>query len=227
MDQNRHRSRKARVFDFWYFWHDLFKFFGLIPGLIWLRPRRIYQSPEARKHIRGGAILAVNHIGFADPIYACYALWYRRQHFVATKELFRWRVTNRLFHMFRCIEIDRDNFGMDTFRDITDYLKEGRVVTIYPEGHINTAGEAAGMAAFKSGVVMMALRSRKPIVPLYVRPAAKWWQRTTFVFGDPIDICAEHGTVPSLDVIQEIAGSLRDREQELALLIPVKKGTKA
>lgn len=211
------KRNKAKLIDFEYILFDIGKIPVIIPGLIWLRPKWTYENDAAKRRIRGGAILMVNHSGFTDPILAQFAVWYRRQHFVAAKELFEGKVRNKLFHIFHCIEVDRENFNIGTFRSITDHLDGGKIVTIYPEGHINMSEGAVD--AFKSGVVMMALRSGKPIVPVYTKAPAKIWNRAVFCIGQPVNLREEYGPMPTMDEIREISERLRKKELELEKII--------
>ena len=210
-------KKKARLIDFRYFLFDIGKFFAILPGLIWLRPKWMFENEKAKKKIRGPAILMYNHAGYTDPILAQFAVWYRRQHFVATKELFRGKFMNWLFNVFHCIEIDRTNFNFSTFREITDHLDGGRVVSIFPEGHINFEDDT--VKAFKSGVVMMALRSGSPIVPVYMKQPKSWKERALFVIGEPISLREQYGALPSVDTINKISEDLRIREIELGELV--------
>ena len=207
---------KARVIDFRYFLYDFGKLNAIIPGLVWLRPKWIYENKAARKRIRGSAILMMNHAGFTDPILAQFAVWYRRQHFVATKELFRGKFLNWLFNVFHCIEVDRTNFNFNTFRDITDHLDDGKVVSIFPEGHINF--EDSSVTPFKSGVVMMALRSGRPIVPVYMKQPKSIRERAKFVIGEPIYLSEKYGALPSVYTMNRISEDLRKKEIELGEL---------
>ncbi len=52
------------------------------PGLLWFRPKIIYENENAKKKIRGGALLISNHIGLFDPMYLMMAIWYRRHRFI-------------------------------------------------------------------------------------------------------------------------------------------------
>ena len=207
---------KSHIIDPRYIVHDFGKLTAAPLGLLWLRPRWIYENAAAKKRIRGGALLMFNHTGFIDPILDQIAVWYRRHHFVATKELFR-RGRGWLFRQFGCIEVDRENFNLSTFREVTDHLRAGNIVSIYPEGRINTDGED-GVAVFKSGMVMMALRSGVPVVPVYVRPPKRFYNRAVFIIGEPIDLASRYGRLPSVDTVERISADLRDKELELQRL---------
>ena len=204
------KKQRAKLFSPRYLVHDFVKITAA-PGLLWLRPRWIYENKAARKRIRGGALLISNHYGFFDPIYLMFAVWYRRHHFVCGQEFFdskfRW-----LFKHFLCIPIDRSNVNVASMRQITDELKAGSLVSIFPEGHINDG--SGNMAEFKSGMVLLAMQGKAPIVLVYVRPKAHWYNRVTFVIGEPIDIMKD-GRRPSLSEIDGIAKTLQAKEEEL------------
>lgn len=204
---------KAKLFDKDYFLFDFGKLFAMPSAYAYLKPKWKYENEAAKKRIRGGALFMMNHTGMMDPVLAQIAVWYRRQHFVATTELFDTKFKRRMFNNFHCIEIDRNNLSFAMFRQIDDYLKGGKVVTIYPEGHINFDDDS--IKAFKSGVVMMALRSGKPIVPVYARQPKNIFGRAIFVIGEPINLAEKYGKLPSFDIIEQISNDLREKLIEL------------
>ena len=216
---NEKPNPEAKLFSLRYLFYDFVKLTAALPGLIWFRPKWIYESPAARKRVRGGCLLIANHDGFFDPICVMLAVWYRRHHFVCDKIFFtgkkRW-----LFARFLCIPVDRENVGMDSLRTIAGELKSGSLVSMFPEGHIAQAEESAGggLAAFKSGMVLMALQGKAPILPVYCRPRPHFWNRLRIVIGEPIDIIERYGLRPSLSQIERIAEELRGKEQELVVL---------
>lgn len=198
-----------------YFFYDFVKITAAIPGLLWFRPKRIYVNEKAKKKIKGGALLISNHSTNIDPIILMFAVYYRRHHFIATKEVFDTKIKRFLFENFHCIEIDRDNFGMNIFRNIIDLLKSGKLVVMFPEGHVTKAEE---VQKFKSGMVLMAVSSKKPIVPVYIKVRKSIWHRQCIVFGEPINPVEVLGTMPSLADMDRIADILREKEIELKLI---------
>ena len=144
-----------------------------------------------------------------------FAIHYRRHHFIATKELFDGKVKRFLFtKAFHCIEIDRDNFNMATFRKIVDVLKQGKIVSMFPEGHICKEQENA---AFKSGMVLMALQSGCSIVPVYIKKREHFWQRQVAVIGEPVTVKSESGI--KVQQISEKTQYLFKIEKELENLV--------
>lgn len=201
--------------SFDYLLYDIIGATAALPGLLWFRTKRIYASEKAKEKIRGGALVISNHVGFFDPIYLMFAIHYRRHHFIATKELFDGKVKRFLFtKAFHCIEIDRDNFNMATFRKIVDVLKQGKIVSMFPEGHICKEQENA---AFKSGMVLMALQSGCSIVPVYIKKREHFWQRQVAVIGEPVMVKSEIGI--KVQQISEKTQYLFKIEKELENLV--------
>ena len=212
---NKEIAKKPKLFSFRYLFYDFVKVTAALPGLLWFRPKWIYETPAAKKRLRGGKLLIANHAGFFDPIYVMYAVWYRRHHFVCGKEFFAGK-QRRIFQAFQCIPVDRENFGMASLRQIADELRSGSVVSLFPEGHINNG--SGQMAAFKSGMVLMALQGKAPIVPVYCRPKPHFYSRLRLVIGEPIDIIAQYGNRPSLSQIDKIVEDLQTKEEALKTL---------
>ncbi len=210
MDERK--RKKAKLFSFKYLFYDFVKVTGGIPGLIWFRPKFVYQSKSAKKKIRGGALVIANHVSKVDPVYVMIGIWYRRHHFVATKELFNGKFLNLLFKGFMCIPVDRENFSFSTFKEIVRHLEGGDMVTMFPEGKINTGDD---LQAFKSGVVHMALKADAPVVPIYVKKRKNFLQRLVFAIGEPIDLSSYYGARPNKQEIGELTQMLFDAEKQL------------
>ena len=208
--QNK-QENKAPLFAFKYIPYDFIKVTAA-PGILWFRPKFVYQNEKARERLRGGALLICNHIGFFDPIYVMVTIWYRRHRFVCHKQFFESKA-RLFFKAFRCIPIDSANVSTDTIRTIVGCMQNGEIVSIFPEGHINDGGKE--MQAFKSGAVLMALKSGKPIVPIYVKKKEKWYERLTAAIGEPIDVKALCGERPTFAKMDEISRLLYDRENQL------------
>lgn len=198
---------------FKYVLHDVVWGVGSFFGYIWFRPKNHYISETAKQKIKGGALLVANHTGIYDPVYVMMAVTYRRHHFVVTKELFNTKFKKFLFEkIFLCIMIDRDNVGMSTIRKISNVLKEGELVSMFPEGKIN---EDTSLAAFKSGAVFMALKSGCPIIPMYTHKRKNIFCRHVTVFGEPISVSLKDTSLSPMEYVEKMTETLRDKELEL------------
>lgn len=199
-----------------YFVYDFIKATAAIPGMIWFRPKVRYISPAAKEKLRGGVLLVSNHTGFMDPVCLMFAIWYRRHHFVCLDRFFEGTVKRWFFTRFHCIPINRDNLSLDALRPITEELKKEHLVTMFPEGHV-TGNE--NMAPFKSGMILLAMQSGKPIVPVYMKKRKHWYSRVIAGVGEKVNVREELGGRPSLTKINEMTKRLEAAEEELARLV--------
>lgn len=215
MNSKNEQKKKRKIKNpFRYFVYDFVKWTGALPVVIWLRLKCYYENKNAKKKIKGGALLCSNHLGFVDPVILSTKIWYRRLNMVATKNLFDTKTKAWFFRNILCIEIDKENIGVDAFKEIINRLKDNKVVTIFPEGHINHKAKenTMEMDPFKSGVILMAMQAKVPIIPMHIIPREKWWHRQKLIVGEPIYLPDER---MNLMQIQEYSEKLRNKELEL------------
>lgn len=207
--------KKNKVLSFKYFLCDFIRITAAIPSLIWFRPKKIYESKAAKKKIRGGALLSANHVGFMDPVYLMTQIWYRRHHFLAAKELFGANKFGKFMfkNAFLCIPVDRENFNAAAMKGIITHLKQGDLVSVFPEGHIGKSDE--DLQNFKSGVAFMAYMSGCPVIPVYIKKRDNAWRRQTVVIGEPVYIDAKEKKGSSSDFMKEKTELLYQKEQRL------------
>lgn len=204
------KKRKKRKTNFLY---DFVKVTGAIPALIWMRAKIIRVGESKPKKVKGGVLITSNHVSFVDPVLLHCALWYRRLHFLATKDLFDTKLKDFFFRHMNCIMVDKENFSVDSFHDVCSDLKANKAVVIFPEGQVNRTNEE--MLSFKSGAVLMAYKSNKPILPICLIKTQKWYHRHVVLVGDPIDVRSICGDRPSLEDFKKASDYLREREMEL------------
>lgn len=193
------------------FLYDFVKITGAIPALIWIRPRVIHIGQKCPK---GGVLISSNHPTLRDPITVLISFPWRRLHSLATKDLFVTPLKRFFFTRMHCIEVDKDNFNMASFHAVVDRLKEGKAVFIFPEGQVNQ-GDAGEVQAFKSGAILMAHRASVPIVPVYIVKREKWYRAQYVIIGEPFDVKAAVGLIPSVDKMNAVSEQLREKELEL------------
>jgi 1-acyl-sn-glycerol-3-phosphate acyltransferase len=112
----------------------------------------------------GGALLAVNHVGYVDFIYGGVApdRVGRRVRFMAKRELFDHRVSGPIMRACRHIEVDRAD-GESALAVAEQQLSAGELVGIFPEATISRAME---IKELKTGAVRIAASAGVPLVPL-------------------------------------------------------------
>jgi 1-acyl-sn-glycerol-3-phosphate acyltransferase len=181
---------------------------------------------EGEAHVprKGGAILAMNHIGYLDfALIGTAALPAGRLvRFMAKKEIFDNKLAGPLMRGMHHINVDRSN-GSASFVAALRALRAGEVIGIFPEGTVSKSFE---IKELKSGAVRLAMGADVPIIPTVVWGSQRIWTKGVkrdlgrkkvpiFVtFGEPIKF--EKGT----DVD---AGEKLLRETLLAMLHEVQE----
>lgn len=149
------------------------------------RVKRLTPSGEKYKgKIQGGAILAANHTGFSDTFVVGVTVWYRRMFFLAAEVVMKTKLRSWLLKGVGAIKIDREAADIEAIRKSVEVLKQGYLLTIFPQGGI-TQGE--DIQTLKSGAALIALQAGVPIIPMHIMPRKHWCSRCTVVIGNPID----------------------------------------
>jgi|TARA_B110000503_G_C7138410_1_gene409853 1-acyl-sn-glycerol-3-phosphate acyltransferase len=132
---------------------------------------------EGESHIpkKGGAILAMNHIGYFDfALIGTAALpTGRLVRFMAKKEIFDNKLAGPLMRGMHHINVDRSN-GSASYVAALRALRTGEVVGIFPEGTISTSFE---IKELKSGAVRLAMGSDVPVIPTIVWGSQRIWTK--------------------------------------------------
>ncbi|MGH1563562.1 lysophospholipid acyltransferase family protein [Mumia sp. DW29H23] len=114
--------------------------------------------------LEGGAVLASNHIGFADFVLDGFPAERRKRlvRFMAKKEAFDHPVGGPVLRSMHHIPVDRAA-GAESLEAAVDYCRRGEVVGIFPEATISRSFE---IKEVKSGAVRIAAQAGVPLIPM-------------------------------------------------------------
>jgi 1-acyl-sn-glycerol-3-phosphate acyltransferase len=123
----------------------------------------------------GGAILAMNHIGYLDFAIVGTGVLPKKRYvrFMAKKEIFDNKIAGPLMRGMHHISVDRGN-GSASFVAALRALRKGEIVGIFPEGTISTSFE---IKALKSGAVRLAMSAGVPVIPTIVWGSQRVWTK--------------------------------------------------
>ena len=123
----------------------------------------------------GGAVLAINHIGYFDFTYAGYAALKvgRVVRFMAKQEVFGHPVAGPLLRGMRHIPVDRA-LGAQSYKAAVRALAAGEIVGVFPEATISRSFE---LKEFKSGAARMATEAGVPLLPVVVWGSQRVWTK--------------------------------------------------
>ena len=199
-----------------HFLYDFAKVTGALPALIFLRPKVILHGEKATNKVKGGALIVSNHLTYYDPVIIFSAFWRRRVYIMATKDLYSTKLSSFYFRQMHCIPVDKDNFSMSSFRDVTERLNNKKLIAIFPEGQVNHNTNASPLLSFKTGATIMAHKAGANIIPMYIVKREKWYHRQVIMVGEPIDIRAVAGEKATMADLQKASEYVHQKELELA-----------
>jgi len=148
--------------------------YGLVPEFLlrfmaWMLVKAVYRlRTEGIEHIptEGPALLAANHVSFADAVVIMGASP-RPICFVMDYRIFRIPVLSFIFRHCGAIPIasaKEDPVMMEkAFAEVSTALENGELVGIFPEGGITRDGE---VQVFRSGISRILAANPVPVVPL-------------------------------------------------------------
>jgi 1-acyl-sn-glycerol-3-phosphate acyltransferase len=123
----------------------------------------------------GGAVLAINHVGYFDFTYAGYAALKvgRVVRFMAKQEVFAHPVGGPLLRGMRHIPVDR-SLGAASYRKAVAALATGELVGVFPEATISRSFE---LKEFKTGAARMAAEAGVPLIPVVIWGSQRVWTK--------------------------------------------------
>lgn len=124
-----------------------------------------------------------NHKSWIDPICMLYAVKKEQIIFLAKKELFSVPVLGKILYKIGMIPVDRNHSDMKAIRSCLTSLKNGEILGIFPEG---TRHKSGSMEEIEGGIGLIALRSKVPVVPIYIPHPLRLFRRNTCYIGEVI-----------------------------------------
>ena len=139
-------------------------------------------------------LFASNHKSYFD-IVTTYQYMKRPTGYIAKAEMKKIPLLSWIMYFVNCLFLDRENprKGLKTIQKGTDYLQNGVSMFICPEG---TRSKTNEMLPFKEGSLKMAIKAKKPIVPVGIINSAAIFEEhfpkikpgtVKIIFGKPIE----------------------------------------
>lgn len=131
----------------------------------------------------GGAILCSNHTSYYDPIALAILTSRRHVRFMAKKELFENPKLKMIIEGLGAFSVNREENDLKAIKTALQILKDGGVLGIFPEG---TRTKEMDLSKAKSGIIMIALKAKVPIIPVYIESDYKLLKPLRITIRDPI-----------------------------------------
>lgn len=139
----------------------------------------------------GPVILAGNHTNNLDAAMMVGSPK-RVVHMIAKKELFRTKLSNWFFRSMACIPVDRSIHDENCKNEAIEYLEEGNMIGLFPEGTVNKTKGTANeqyLLPFKYGAVSFAKKTGAYIVPFAITGKYKLFRKSIKItYGKPYKV---------------------------------------
>jgi 1-acyl-sn-glycerol-3-phosphate acyltransferase len=116
--------------------------------------------------------------------------------FMVAREYYEWKWIHWVCVYIGCIPVNRDGRDFAATRAAMRALKAGRVLPIFPEGHIVPAS-GRRLDPMKAGTAYLAIHAKVPVIPAYIYGTPETNEiieslvtpsRAKVIFGEPIDL---------------------------------------
>lgn len=165
---------------------------------------------EGRENIppEGPLIVTANHISNWDPPVLGSSLT-RQVHFVAKKELFEIPVLAGILNHIGTIPINRGKPDRRAIRQALDVLERGEVLGLFPEG---TRSKTGKLRRAKLGIVMIALKSEAPILPVgLINTPHPFSKNIQVKIGQPFTLDEYYGQKLDKKEMREVGNKIMQR----------------
>ena len=147
---------------------------------------------KGRKNMpKGKAIISCNHRSNWD--IALYILnTSKRMNILAKKELFKNKLFGAILKNFGGIEIEREGNDINAIKKCMKALKNDEKLFIFPEG-TRLKDESLVLGEIKSGLAMIAIKTKTPIVPIWIERKPKIFRKSVYHIGKPFELTEFYG----------------------------------
>jgi 1-acyl-sn-glycerol-3-phosphate acyltransferase len=136
------------------------------PGLKVLFERlgkpKVINRPDFFRYGGTGAVIACNHVGWADSLWMAYAVYPRQLRYMSKQELFGSTLSRWVLEHGGSVPINRAGPSPSSIKTAVDILQRGEIILIFPSGTRSQED-----LAFKRGAATVALHARVPLVPAF------------------------------------------------------------
>lgn len=193
-----------------HFWQAL----AFIPGRI-IFPSRIYGKKNLPK---GKAVLTINHTSNLDSVIIALGT-YEKKFYLAKKELFKNKLCSSFLKCLGAIKIDRSIADISAIKQSLTVLKKNKKLIIYPEGTRNKSAqdEDLNLGEVKNGAAMLAIKSKSPIIPIWIYNRPKAFRTTKVLIGKPYTFEEFYGQKLGDEVLEKASAVVAGKLNELKL----------
>lgn len=147
---------------------------------------------KGRKNLpKKNVIVALNHRSNWD--YVLFGIQTARKNkILAKKELFKNKLFGAILKNFGAIVVDREKNDVGAIKECFKALKDGKRLVVFPEG-TRLKDESLMLGEIKSGMAMIAIKTKTPIVPIWIERKPKLFRHSRYIVGKPFELSDFYG----------------------------------
>lgn len=179
--------------------------------------KRIYyeDKKDTSRFIKGGALIVSNHRSLKDFMALIFVFPFHKLYCLMSELIFSHGFfVSTLTKIMGGIKIDRKNHNFDFINKSVDLLNKKKCLAIYPEGKVNTK---SGLLYFHPSYIIIALKSNKPIIPIYTDGRYGIFKRNRIVIGKKIYLRQYCNNLnPNKEELEKLNDIVRNKILELS-----------
>ena len=133
---------------------------------------------------------------------------------LAKKELFKNKLYGAILKSFGAIPIDREHNDIGAIKDCMKALKEDKKLFVFPEG-TRLKDESLVMGEVKSGMTLIAIKTKTPILPMWVVQKPRLFRKSQYIIGKPFELSEFYGKKLDDETLNEANNIVREKMLEL------------
>lgn len=161
----------------------LYNSFKVIANIIFKLIYRIKIVDKDKIPKEGRFVLCSNHIHVLDPVILS-AIVPRQISWMGKKELFSNKILANMWGKLGVFPVDRNEVDLSTIKNSIRILKGEGVLGIFPEG---TRVKEMNLENAKPGIALISIKSKAPVLPIYIEGNYKLFSKINIYIGEPID----------------------------------------
>ena len=163
-------------------------------------------SVEGKENVpmEGSAIIAVNHRSNWDPVLIGMSCP-RKLRYMAKAELFKPKLVGALLKSLGAFPIHRGTGDVGAIKGALAILRSEHPMLIFPEGKRVRDGKEVQA---KPGAVMLAIKTKTPIVPVCISGGYRFWSKIVIHYGEPVEYSAYYGEKVVVETLQILSNDL-------------------
>ena len=147
--------------------------------------RKVYFEDKyvQKRRIKGGALLVSNHTSFRDYISYFFTFFFRKIYVITGKIFYTHNYfLNVILKTIGGIKVE-DTHNFSFVEESVNLINKGKLVLVFPEAHYSKKGE---INKFHTSYINIALKTNKPIIPIYNNGVFSFFRRNRIIIGKPI-----------------------------------------